>query len=268
MTWPKATKHCVIGGRRDLESVPIRRRIEVPTIGKPVNDSSLKVFVCDPQPASVFGIEHALADVGITVVGTAGDPSSCLAQADTEGPLVYIVDQFLADAFDARIVRGLLEADRTRRVVAYSGHDDVFMVASAYQAGASAFVSKRAPLRALLDVIQAVHRHSSARERHFPGQVAEVLSNYFIEVARAGASPRNVLSARQFEIYLLIAKGLSTREIADELKIARRSVGNQMVMIRKILGIPTKQIRSHAIKHGLISPLQRNWADQGLWRGG
>ena len=89
-----------------------------------------------------------------------------------------------------------------------------------------------------------------------------------IEVAREGASPRNVLSARQFEIYLLIAKGLSTLEIADELKIARRSVDNQMVMIRKILGIPTKHIRSHAIKHGLISPLQRNWGDQEPWRGG
>ena len=49
-----------------------------------MNDSSLKVFVCDPQPASVFGIEHALGDAGITIVGTAGDPSSCLAQADTK----------------------------------------------------------------------------------------------------------------------------------------------------------------------------------------
>lgn len=222
----------------------------------PVNERSPRVFVCDPQPATLIGIANVLRRAGVTVVGTATDPAACLAGPDTAGPLLYIADQSPIEAYDAALIKGLIETDRTRRVVAYSSYEHPAMIANAYQSGASAFVSKLAPLQLFLEAILTVHKHDCPRARHYPDGLAESLAEFFTGGGRAASSPRRLLTRRQFQIYLLLAKGLSQLDASERLNLHPRTVANHCVMIRRRIGIPTARFRSHAIEHGLIDPLR------------
>ena len=219
--------------------------------------SPIPVFVCDPQPATLRGIEQILsAEDTIAVIGSTLDANSRLQGPDPNGPLVYVVDQVPGDVYDTALLEALVAADPTRRVVVYSAYDRIAVIASVYAAGASAFISKLAPQEQLLDAICAVHGHEHPRDRYYPGRLAVELADFYSAGGRAAHSPRSVLTKRQLQIYLRIAEGFSAAQVAEELGMNRRTVGNQLVLIRRKLDIPREHFRSYAIEYGLIDPLR------------
>ena len=214
------------------------------------------VFVCDPQPFTLQGIEVAFRQAGLTVLGATSDPSPCLAAPDAVGPVIYFVDHSPGGAYGARLISGLIEADPRRRVVVSSAHEHLSMIASAYEAGASAFVNKQASPRQVLDVLFAVGSLPHARVRHYPGNLAQTLADYYVSGGRADASPRRLLTDRQLTVFQMIAEGVGVTEVAERLRVNRRTVGNHLVAIRRRLNIPREHFRSCAIEHRLIDPLR------------
>lgn len=215
-----------------------------------------RVFVCDPHPFALEGIERAFTRAGLNVVGATTDPASCLAGRDRDGSVIYFVDHTPGGTFGARLISGLLSADRTRRVVASSAHDHLPLIASAYEAGANAFVTKQVPAAEVVEVILAVDSLPSALDRHFPGNLGNALATYYVDGGRADASPRRLLTNRQLAIFRLIAEGYEVSEVADRLQLSPRTVGNYLVAIRRRLNIPRSQFRACAVKHRLIDPMK------------
>lgn len=214
-----------------------------------------RVFVCDPIQAIGYGLERVLRRAGVTFLGSTKDPSSRLTRADSSGPVIYVVDQSPGGVFGPALIKGLLGADPSRRIVAYSSYEDMGMIANAYEAGASAFVRKLASSRELLDAVFAVHALAGPRDRHYPGRLGEALADFYIAGGRAGASPRDLLTDRQLLIFRMVAEGLTRDEVAERLGLQRRSIGNYLGAIRRRLNIPREHFRSHAIEHRLIDPL-------------
>ena len=180
--------------------------------------SPIPVFVCDPQPATLRGIEQILnAEDTITVIGSTLDANSRLQGPDRNGPLVYVVDQAPGEVYDTALLQALVAADPTRRVVVYSAYDRIAVIAGVYAAGASAFISKLAPHEQLLDAICAVHGHEHPRDRYYPGRLAVELADYYSAGGRAAHSPRRVLTKRQLQIYLRVAEGFSAARSLNSL---------------------------------------------------
>lgn len=215
-----------------------------------------RVFVCDPHPFTLEGIERAFTRAGLNVVGATTDPAPCLTERDRDGSVIYFVDYTPGGAFGARLIAGLISADRTRRVVASSAHDHLPLIASAYEAGANAFVTKRVPAAEVIEVILAVDSLPGALDRHFPGNLGNALATYYVDSGRADASPRRLLTNRQLAIFRLIAEGYEVSEVADRLQLNPRTVGNHMVAIRRRLNITRSQFRACAVKHRLIDPMK------------
>ena len=63
-----------------------------------------------------------------------------------------------------------------------------------------------------------------------------------------------MLTKRQLEIFLLVAEGHAPDDIARDLGMNRRTVSNQLVIIRRKLDIPREHFRSYAIEYGLVNP--------------
>ena len=215
----------------------------------------IPVFVCDPQPAVLYGLTGILENADeIELVGSASTTAECLTHADEQESVIYIVDQLPGNVFAPEFIRSLIAGNPTRRVVVYSAHDRVSMIASAYSAGASAFVSKLDDTQALLDVIVTVASLDHPRDRHYPGRLAVALADYYSSGGGAAASPRRLLTKRQLEIYLLVADGHSADAIAAQLDMNPRTVSNQLGIIRRKLDIPREHFRSYAIEYGLVDP--------------
>ena len=214
------------------------------------------MFVCDPHPFTLQGVERAFKLAGLNVVGATTDPRQCLASPDEDGTVICFVDYSPGGAFGARLVSGLIDTDPTRRVVATSAHERIPIVASAYEAGACAFVTKHLAPEQVLKVIFAVDALADPRERYFPGNLGDTLATYYVSGGPADASPRRRLTNRQLSVFRMIAEGYTVTEVADRLQLNQRTVRNYLVAIRRRLKIPREHFRSCAIEHGLIDPLK------------
>ena len=214
----------------------------------------IPVFVCDPQPATLHGLTAILeAADGIDLIGSVPTAEACLARPCENDSVVYVVDRVSRAVNDTNLIKQLIAVDSTRRVIVYSAYDHIALIANAYFAGASAFVSKLDPPNALLDAIAAVAQLHQRRQRHYPGQLAVAIADFYAD-GGAAESPRRLLTNRQLEIFIRLADGHALNDIAEALNIDPRTVSNQLVKIRRQLDVPREYFRSHAIAHGLINP--------------
>jgi DNA-binding NarL/FixJ family response regulator len=70
--------------------------------------------------------------------------------------------------------------------------------------------------------------------------------------ASRGAAARSVLSARESEILLLVADGLSNKQIAAQLTLSVHTVHRHVANILVKLGVPSRAAAAaYAAKHGL-----------------
>ena len=75
------------------------------------------------------------------------------------------------------------------------------------------------------------------------------------EEAVGGRDPLAVLTAREFEIFRLLAEGRTADEIADALFISAKTVANTASQIRQKLGVSSAvELVRLALKHGLVRP--------------
>lgn len=217
-----------------------------------MNNGGPSLFVYDPSPITLEGVKSVFHRAGLTVVGTTTEASACVGRLNVDGPVIYVVDHAPGGDFGTRLIKALVKTDESRRIVVLSAYEHLAAIASAYEAGASAFVNKRAHARELLEVVCAVHRLTYARHRVFPGHLATDLANFYISGGRGGTSPQALLTAQQLTVFQMIVDGMRVKDIAVRLKINRRTVANHLTAIRKRLRIPREHFRSCAIEHGLI----------------
>jgi len=217
-----------------------------------MNNGGPNVFVYDPAPITLAGAKGIFLRAGLSVVGAATEASDCVDKLDVGGPVIYVVDHAPAGDFGTRLIKAIIKTDETRRVVILSAFEHLAAIASAYEAGASAYVTKTADAREVLEVISAVHHLTHARDRVFPGSLAADLANFYISGGRGGTSPQARLTAQQLKVFQMMADGIRVKDIAMRLRINRRTVYNHVVAIRKRLNLPREHFRSCAIEHGLI----------------
>jgi DNA-binding CsgD family transcriptional regulator len=66
--------------------------------------------------------------------------------------------------------------------------------------------------------------------------------------------PLQVLSAREFEVFRLLAEGRSTEEIAERLFLSHKTVANYATQIKQKLGVSTSvELLRLALKHRIVS---------------
>ena len=212
-----------------------------------------EVFVCEPVPGIRYCIERVLRVAGVELVGSSGDPSPCLDHPEARGPVIYVVDQSPDGTYGPDVIESLLATDRTRRVVVYSAYDYEPVITTAFEAGASSFVSKSATSQKLFDAILAAFRQGTACDHQTRPQVFLPLTNFFKMGDRADDSPHQILTVRELAIFMMISEGLTIKEVADRLDVGERTVGNRLLALRRRLNIPRERLRLHAIEHCLIT---------------
>jgi two-component system invasion response regulator UvrY len=68
-----------------------------------------------------------------------------------------------------------------------------------------------------------------------------------------GNEPVNQLSAREFEVFRMVAEGLGAEEVAYKLKISQKTVANYLTLIKQKLGVSTPiEMLRLAMRHGMI----------------
>ena len=210
----------------------------------PAPESPLRVVLADDHPIWRDAVERDLTSRGFLVVGTAADGEKAERVCRATRPDVLVCDLSMpglnGDQVTARVVS---EVTRVLILSASGASEDVL---EAVKAGASGYLLKSASSD---ELAEAVTRTAAGEAVFSPGLAGLVLGEYRrLDVEPAG--PR--LTERETEVLRLVAKGLTSRQVAERLVLSVRTVENHVNNTLAKLQLHSRtQLVRYAIETGL-----------------
>src|SRR3954447_16236102 len=174
----------------------------------------LRVMVVDDHPIWREAIERDLRAAGLDVVAAAGDGEQALRRMAAARPQVVVLDLRLPVLDGVETTRRIAAAHPGVRVLVLSASWEEGDVLSAIKAGATGYLVKSA---SSAELIEAVRRTAAGDAVFTPGPAGIVLGGcrrMMTAPGRADAAAGPRLTDRETEILRLVAKGLSSRQIA------------------------------------------------------
>lgn len=213
-----------------------------------------KLLIIDDHPMFRDGLKTIVRlNPAYEIAGEAGTCAEGLALARSIRPDLVIVDISLPDGNGIELARDILAQVPLAKVVMLSMHSKVDFIATAFQAGVSAYLAKESSREQLLQALDAVMAGRQYLDGSLsPRVVTELLSRPSEETRMADAS-YGKLSRREQQVLRLLAEGLAPAVIAERLFISRKTVENHRTNILTKLGIksPVALVR-YAARLGLI----------------
>ena len=161
-------------------------------------------------------------------------------------PDVMVMDLSMPGMGGLEAIRRILMRYEKAKILVLSMHEDLSFANQALKLGAKGYLIKNALADDLVKSIETVSN----------GEVflsAEIAKKMAMQSISGDKDPIHELSAREFEIFRLLAEGLDIDGIATTLNISSKTVSNYQTMIKQKLDInsPVELIR-YAIKTGVI----------------
>lgn len=200
--------------------------------------------------------DHAVVRMGFKLLLQACDDIEVVAEADTgeaacqgyeaAAPDVVVMDIAMTGMGGIEAIKRLMAKHADARILALSAHEDSSHPQRALQAGALGYLSKRSAPEALIDAIRAIAKGN----KYLDAQIAQRMA---MQDLSGNKGPVEKLSAREFEVFIQLARGQSVVQISETLKLASSTVGTHLYNIKQKLGLMNQaEMTLLAIRQGLI----------------
>ena len=196
---------------------------------------TIRVLVADDQSMVRAGFRMLLSgEEDIEVVAEAGNGLEAVDKAARFRPTVVLMDIRMPELDGLEATRRILAADPDARVLVLTTFDLDEYVYEALRAGASGFVLKDDPPEQLIAAVRTV----ASGDALLSPAVTKRVIGAFTRMPRP-APPRELddLSAREREVFRLVARGLSNAQIGKELFIGETTVKTHVTHILSKLGL-------------------------------
>lgn len=201
----------------------------------------------DESPARIVIVDdHALVREGLSklvneepdleVCGDAADVPGALELVEVEEPDVIVVDISLSGQSGLELIKQINTRFPSIHILALSMHDEKLFAERALRAGAEGYVNKEAPPD---KVIEAIREVLAGRIYLSDEMSNRILQRLVDRDQRVEQSPIDTLSDRELEVLELIGRGLTTRQIARELHLSRKTIDTYRDHLKTKLQIKT-----------------------------
>ncbi len=195
----------------------------------------IRVFIVDSHELLRVGLRTTIANESdLTVCGEAADMSGALEQIQALQPHVAIIDIALQTGDGLELVKRIRDHAPNVRMIVSSMYTEELYGERALRAGATGYVCKQEPLRAILSCIREVYHGKP----HFSADLIQRMMHR--ERSRgdgAARSPIETLSDRELEVFRRIGQGLPTIEIAGQLNLSRSTIDTYRERLKTKLGL-------------------------------
>lgn len=164
------------------------------------------------------------------VVAEAGDAEAAYALFVEHEPDVVVLDLSMPGVSGLDLVRRMTARQPSARILVFSMHEDASLAERAVQLGARGYVTKSSAPEALAAAVADMMAGRVA----FSPDIAQALA--ILKVTGEG-DLLTALSAREFEIFRLLARGQTVSSIATLLSLSAKTVANYHSLIKQKLGI-------------------------------
>jgi DNA-binding NarL/FixJ family response regulator len=208
------------------------------------------LIVADDHPLVREGLRRILeARKDLRVIAEACDGEEAARLVVEHKPDIALIDLTMPRMSGVSAIRRITKETATRCIVV-SVHEEFGFFTQAVEAGAAAYVVKRARPSELFDAIDAVRSGGSYLSPSISHWAVEAIAH---PSARLGAR-RPRLTAREHEVLEMIADGLSTKEIAAALHVSSKTVeAHRAKLMAKLKVHRASGLVRVALQEGLIT---------------
>jgi two-component system response regulator NreC len=216
-------------------------------------ERTIKVLVVDDHVILRSGLRLLIgAQKGMEVVGEAGDLEEAVRLARSLSPDVITLDLAMPGGSGLAGIERIRAAAPSARVVVLTMHEDPAYVRAALAAGAAGYLVKSAADSALIDAIRAVQRGRLFIDvANAPGMESLMTEG---QVTPAKPAPLSMLSAREREVMILLARGHTNQAVADRLGLSVKTVESYRSRLMQKLGLANRaELTRLALETGLLA---------------
>lgn len=209
----------------------------------------VRILLADDHPLVRAGVRRILeTQPGITVAGEVSDGDAALDFLRADPVDVLVLDLTMPGTDGFEVLRQVKTTLPGMKVLVLTMHADAEYVARAVQDGADGYLLKDSAVQDLVAAIEAVH----AGRAYYSPPVQRELSE-LLRAHSAPPRPMDTLTEREREVVQLVAKGLSTKEIATQLDISTRTVETHRANLMRKLSLKSVALLTQfAIREGLV----------------
>jgi two-component system invasion response regulator UvrY len=211
--------------------------------------SQIKILLVDDHAVVRMGFKMLIeAEADIKVIGEAESGEVAVKLFQELKPDIIIMDITMPGIGGLEAIDRILAKDKNTKILVLSAHEDSVHPKRVLNAGAMGYLTKRSAAEELIKAIKSIHQGKRYLEPNIAQQMA-------ITQLSGETNPVEILSDREFEVFMALAKGKSTNEIADTLCLSPRTVGTHLYNIKQKLNANNSaEIALIAIRCGLIDP--------------
>ncbi len=199
--------------------------------------NKIKVILVDDHAVVRAGFRMLLsAEADIDVIAEADRGEAACQLYLEQQPDVLVLDLSMPGIGGLESIRRIYNRDSSAKILVFSVHDEMVYVDRAMSAGARGYITKNSAPDILVSAIQQI----AAGEIYIEQGLMKnrpLLQDYQTIV--------DSLSAREFDVFLLLAKGLTAHKIADELCLGYKTVANYGTQIRSKLKVSSVAELAH-----------------------
>jgi len=204
----------------------------------------VRVMTVDDHEIMRGGIKFTLlAFDDIELVGEARSGQEALRVCDEVSPDVVLMDMKMSGMDGIATTKAIKEAHSSVRIVILTSFHDKQLVQQAMQAGAVGYVLKDASKDELADAIRAAYAGRTTLSSEAANDLAD-------------AGPLSIgqhLSERERDVLVLLAKGMSNKQIAKQLNRSPYTVRSHVSQIIEKLGAANRaEAAALAVQHRLV----------------
>ena len=191
------------------------------------------------------------AQPDMEIVAQAETGEAGLALVDERQPDVVLLDVSMPGMGGAQAARALKSRFPDIKILAVTIHSNKAYLLEMLDAGADGYLPKRAAAEELVNAIRTVH---AGRTYIFAGLIDALVEGYRTRTEESQEEPGpEELTPRQRQVLLMIADGLTSQRIADELGLSVRTVDRHVENMMNRLEIHSRiELVKYAIREGLI----------------
>jgi two-component system, NarL family, invasion response regulator UvrY len=191
----------------------------------------MKILLVDDHVVVRAGVRRLLAaEVEVTIF-EAQSSQEALELWRREQPDLVILDLNLEGSSGLELLRRLILADKTVKILVLSMHSEPVYAARALQAGARGYVSKSADAEEFIDAVRQVGKGGRYIEREIG---TELVVGKFSK-----RDPFDQLTAREIDILRLLGEGKNYTQIATTIGVSYKTIANSSVVIKEKLAVET-----------------------------
>jgi DNA-binding NarL/FixJ family response regulator len=219
---------------------------------------SIDVLIADDQALIRSGLRAIIdSEPGMQVVGEAGDGAEAVEAVRRLRPHVALMDIRMPHLDGVAATKALLRGAApvaTKILILTTFHLDAY-VTGALRAGASGFLLKEATGDQLVEAVRIIAAGEAILAPSVTRRLLERMAQDAAATADDGQRLRKLLSTREVDVLLLVARGLSNAEIGHRLHLAETTVKSHVQSMLGKLGVRDRlQAAVAAYDSGLVRP--------------